>query len=133
MPRGSSAFFAARSAFANPSGRWMSTKGDDRVRPRMMRDRAAELHQHVGCCLLHFIALLELRVLFARPEEGVVRRRAVGINVREATGHAALAADALHRVTRAFDHLPMEILEVIPGDSGLEGVAHHSHRRDRVH
>src|SRR5262249_58049135 len=68
----------------------------------------------------------------AGREDGVVGRRPIRIQVREAAGDDALAADALDGVARRSDHRLVERREALPGDGGLERLADHAEPDDGV-
>ena len=101
----------------------------DRV---MMRNGAAELHNHFRYRLLDLIPLLQFGAALAGREYRVVRRRPVRIGVGEAASHRALTADAANRIGTGLHQLRVIVGEAIPGDRGLESVAHDSHRDQRV-
>ncbi len=55
-----------------------------------------------------------------------------GIHVREAAHDAAAAAGLLERALGGLDHRPVQILEAVPGDGRLEGLADHAAGDERV-
>ena len=114
---GSSAAFAARSAAANGSGRCAlvprAMVAPDRV---VVRDRAAGRDHRVRRRALDLRPLRLLIAAARRREHGEVRRRAVGVRVREPAGDDALA----ERLGRRRLTLSIERREPLPRDRALE-------------
>jgi hypothetical protein len=98
----------------------------DRV---VVGDRAAGGDERVRRGGLDLRPLLDLVAAARRGEDGVVRRRAVGIDVGEAAGDERPLARGLAR--RAEDLL-VEGLEALPGDRRLERLAEDPDGHERV-
>ena len=99
MPAGSSVRLAAPSAAAKTSGRWRSYQG------RWSRPTAwwwvivpPWASDRVGRGGLDLVPLRQLGAPAARRDDGEVRRRPVGVDVREAAGDHAAAADPRDRI-----------------------------------
>src|SRR5215831_2256568 len=89
----------------------------------VMGDRAAERRDRLRSRDLDLIPLFQLLAGTARSEDGVIRRRAVGVHVRETTRDNAAATCLAHRLPRGRQHPLVEFPETIPGDGRLEGLA----------
>ena len=98
----------------------------------VMRDGAARGEQRLAGGGLDLGPLLDLAAAPAGREHGVVGRRAVGIDVREAARHAAAPTHAGDGVARRLHHLGMELLEAVPGDGRLEGLGDHGGAHQHV-
>ena len=78
------------------------------------------------------VPLLELGAGPARRVDGVVGRRPVRVDVREAAGEGAAAALAVHRVADRRADAVVELREAIPRDRGLERLVDEAEPRHRV-
>src|SRR5437016_3466237 len=92
----------------------------DRV---VMRDRAAALADGIRGGGLDRLPLLQLLAPPGRPHHRVVRRRAVGVDVRESERDPAPAGAGVgHGGAGGGQDLLVEALETVPGDGGLESL-----------
>src|SRR3954447_5406475 len=98
----------------------------------VVRDRAAGARHGLGRRRLYRVPLLELGSAPRRREHGEVRRRAVGVDVRQPAGDAARAALVGHRRLGCLACARDEGGQPLPGDRRLEGVAEDAARDQRV-
>ena len=98
----------------------------------VMGDGPAACHDGVRRGPFYLRPLLDLGADAGGGQNREVRRRSIGINVRESTADDATTADLVHGSVGPVQHRAVERVEPVPRDRALERFRQHPHRHHHV-